>query len=94
MVEINTSCPVAVEVYDKNTNGLVAALSSEDATLPSCEYGTLYLLGENNKTKCFALNSDAYYAKIIPYDDGTMRISVVTTDKMAWLPAKHSRMCN
>ena len=42
----------------------------------------------------FALNSDAYYAKIIPYDDGTMRISVVTTDKMAWLPAKHSRMCN
>lgn len=29
----------------------------------------------------FALNSDAYYAKIIPYDDETMRISVVTTDE-------------
>ena len=79
--QFNTSCPVAVEVYDKNTNGLVAALSSEDATLPSCEYGTLYLLGENNETKCFVLNSDAYYAKIIPYDDGTMSISVVTTDE-------------
>ena len=79
--QFNTSCPVAVEVYDKNTNGLVAALSSEDTTLPSCEYGTLYLLGENNETKCFVLNSDAYYAKIIPYDDGTMSISVVTTDE-------------
>lgn len=79
--QFNTSCPVAVEVYDKNTNGLVAALSSEDATLPSCEYGTLYLLGENNETKCFVLNSDAYYAKIIPYDNGTMSISVVTTDE-------------
>ena len=79
--QFNTSCPVAVEVYDKNTNGLVAALSSEDATLPSCEYGTLYLLGENNETKCFVLNLDAYYAKIIPYDDGTMSISVVTTDE-------------
>ena len=79
--QFNTSCPVAVEVYDKNTNGLVAALSSEDAALPSCEYGTLYLLGENNETKCFVLNSDAYYAKIIPYDDGTMSISGVTTDE-------------
>ena len=86
--QFNTSCPVAVEVYDKNTNGLVAALSSEDATLPSCEYGTLYLLGENNETKCFVLNSDAYYAKIIPYDDGTMSISVVTTDENGMVTGK------
>ena len=86
--QFNTSCPVAVEVYDKNTNGLVAALSSEDATLPSCEYGTLYLLGENNETKCFVLNSDAYYAKIIPYDDGTMSISVVTTDENGMVAGK------
>lgn len=80
-----------VEVYNAATNSLVASLSSEDTALPSSEYGTMYLLGENNETKCFVLNSDAYYAKIIPYGDGTMSISVVTTDENGTVSGKAFR---
>ena len=89
--QFNTSCPVMVEVYNAATNSLVASLSSEDTALPSSEYGTMYLLGENNETKCFVLNSDAYYAKIIPYGDGTMSISVVTTDENGTVSGKAFR---
>ncbi|MGM9599566.1 MAG: leucine-rich repeat protein, partial [Faecousia sp.] len=79
--QLYASCPVTVEVYDKTTDQLIASLSSEDEEIQSCEYGSLYLLGENNETKCFVLNSDAYYARIIPYDDGTMDVTVAVTDE-------------
>ena len=77
--ELYTSCPVLVEVYNKESDQLIATLSSEDEEIASCMYGSLYLLGENNETKCFVLNDDAYYAKIIPYGDGTMDVTVVAT---------------
>ena len=89
--QFNTSCPVTVEVYDKVTDTLVASLSSAEGGLPSCEYGTLYLLGENNETKCFVLDSDSYYAKITPYDDGKMNVSVVTTDETGVVAGKAFR---
>ena len=89
--QFNTSCPVTVEVYDKATDTLVASLSSAEGGLPSCEYGTLYLLGENNETKCFVLDSDSYYAKITPYDDGKMNVSVVTTDEAGVVTGKAFR---
>ena len=66
-------CPVTVEIYDANGEKL-AALSSEDESIQDCEYGTLYLMGENNETKAFVLNSGAYTAKIIPYNSGTMNV--------------------
>ena len=67
------SCPVTVEIYDSNGEKL-ASLSSEDESIQDCEYGTLYLMGENNETKAFVLNSGAYTAKIIPYNSGTMNV--------------------
>ena len=76
-----TSCPVKVEVYDKNTNELVASLSSIDESIEENPYCSMYLMGENNETKCFVLSSDEYYAKIIPYDDGTMDISIISEDE-------------
>ena len=66
-------CPVTVEIYDSNGEKL-ASLSSEDKSIQDCEYGTLYLMGENNETKAFVLNSGAYTAKIIPYNSGTMNV--------------------
>ena len=76
-----TSCPVKVEVYDKNTNELVASLSSIDESIEENPYCSMYLMGENNETKCFVLSSDEYYAKIIPYDDGTMDIAIISEDE-------------
>ena len=67
------SCPVTVEIYDSNGEKL-ASLSSEDESIQDCAYGTLYLMGENNETKAFVLNSGAYTAKIIPYNSGTMNV--------------------
>ena len=78
--EFYTSCPVSVEVYDSETDQLFASLSSEDGSIPACEYVTMYLMGENNETKCFVFNEGSYYAKIIPYDDGTMNVGVITSD--------------
>ena len=78
--EFYTSCPVRVEVYDAETDQLLASLSSEDGSIPACEYATMYLMGENNETKCFVLKEGSYYAKIIPYDDGTMNVGVITSD--------------
>ena len=78
--EFYTSCPVSVEVYDSETDQLFASLSSEDGSIPACEYVTMYLMGENNETKCFVLNEGSYYAKMIPYDDGTMNVGVITSD--------------
>lgn len=66
-------CPVTVEIYDSNGEKL-ASLSSEDKSIQDCAYGTLYLMGENNETKAFVLNSGAYTAKIIPYNSGTMNV--------------------
>ncbi len=76
-----TSCPVKVEVYDKNTNELVASLSSIDESIEENPYCSMYLMGENNETKCFVLSSDEYYAKIIPYDAGTMDIAIISEDE-------------
>jgi uncharacterized protein YjdB len=70
------SCPVLIDIYDKNTGDKVASLSSEDETIMNCEYGTLYLMGENNETKCFVLYSGEYRAEITPYDDGAMDVLV------------------
>lgn len=70
------SCPVRIDIYDVNTNVKVASLSSEDQAIMDCEYGTLYLMGENNETKCFVLYSGEYRAQIIPYDNGTMDVLV------------------
>lgn len=75
---IYAKCPVTVEIYDKNGNK-VASLSSKDDEIASCEYGTLYLLGENNETKYFLLNDNTYTAKIIPYDTGKMDVMIVET---------------
>ena len=76
-----TSCPVKVEVYDKLSDRLLATLSSNDEKILECDYGTMYLLGDNNETKCFVLNDGSYYAKIIPYDDGTMNVRVVSRNE-------------
>lgn len=65
-----------IDIYDVNTNVKVASLSSEDQAIMDCEYGTLYLMGENNETKCFVLYSGEYRAQIIPYDNGTMDVLV------------------
>lgn len=70
------SCPVRIDIYDVNTNVKVASLSSEDQAIMDCEYGTLYLMCENNETKCFVLYSGEYRAQIIPYDNGTMDVLV------------------
>lgn len=70
------SCPMLIDIYDKNTGDKVASLSSEDETIMNCEYGTLYLMGENNETKCFVLYSGEYRAEITPYDDGAMDVLV------------------
>ena len=75
---IYAKCPVTVEIYDKDGNK-VASLSSKDDEIASCEYGTLYLLGENNETKYFLLNDNTYTAKIIPYDTGKMDVMIVET---------------
>lgn len=75
------SCPVLIDIYDKNTGDKVASLSSEDETIMNCEYGTLYLMGENNETKCFVLYSGEYRAEIIPYDNGTMDVLVTEADE-------------
>ena len=75
---IYAKCPVTVEIYDKDGNK-VASLSSKDNEIASCEYGTLYLLGENNETKYFLLNDNTYTAKIIPYDTGKMDVMIVET---------------
>lgn len=75
---IYAKCPVRVEVYDQ-AGALVASLSSQDESIATCEYGTLYLLGENDETKCFVLDGAGYTAKIIPYDTGTMDLMLVET---------------
>ena len=68
------SCPVRINIYSNSTGELAASLSSEDPDIMDCEYGTLYLMGENNETKCFVLNSGDYWAEILPYDNGTMDV--------------------
>ena len=68
------SCPVRINIYSNSTGELAASLSSEDPDIMDCEYGTLYLMGENNETKCFVLNSGDYSAEILPYDNGTMDV--------------------
>lgn len=79
--QLKVSCPVIVNVYEKSTNSLIASLSSEDDSIGNCEYGSLYLMGESNETKCFLLYSGDYYAEIIPYDDGEMEILVTDIDE-------------
>ena len=68
---ISVSCPVTIKLYDQSGN-LAAALSSNDETIQNCDYGTLYLLGENNETKYFLLNSSEYRVEIEPYPDSSM----------------------
>ena len=68
------SCPVRINIYSNSTGELAASLSSEEPDIMDCEYGTLYLMGENNETKCFVLNSGDYWAEILPYDNGTMDV--------------------
>lgn len=77
---ISVSCPVRVNIYDISGN-LVASLSSEDDEIADCEYGTMYLLGENGETKYFLLNSEDYKIEIVPYADGTMDVSITNSNK-------------
>lgn len=79
-VGISVSCPVRVNIYDLSGN-LVASLSSEDDEIADCEYGTMYLLGENGETKYFLLNSEDYKIEIVPYADGTMDVSITNSNK-------------
>lgn len=77
---ISVSCPVRVNIYDMDDN-LVASLSSEDDEIADCEYGTMYLLGENGETKYFQLNSEDYRIEIVPYADGTMDVSITNSNE-------------
>ena len=77
---IAVSCPVKVNLYDEN-NQLVAFLSSnEEGIITDNRYGTLYLLGENGETKYFYLNSADYRVEIVPYDAGTMDVTITQTE--------------
>lgn len=77
---ISVSCPVRVNIYDMSGN-LVASLSSEDDEIADCQYGTMYLLGENGETKCFLLSSENYKIEIVPYADGTMDVSITNSNE-------------
>ena len=59
---------------------LVASLSSEREEIEDNRYGTLYLLGENGETKYFYLNSADYRVEIVPYDEGTMDVTITQTE--------------
>lgn len=72
---VAVSCPVVVNIYDAD-NQLVASLSSEHEEIADNRFGTLYLLGENGETKYFYLNSADYRAEIVPYDAGTMDVTI------------------
>lgn len=79
-VGISVSCPVRVNIYDLSGN-LVASLSSEDDEIADCQYGTMYLLGENGETKYFLLSSENYKIEIVPYADGTMDVSITNSNE-------------
>lgn len=79
-VEAYGMCPIRVDVYDMQDN-LLATLSSEDKSPSTDEYGSFYLLGEDNDTKYFILASDQYKMQIRPYDSGTMDVAIVKKDK-------------
>lgn len=78
---VAVSCPVTVNLYDASGD-LVASLSSdgEKGSIDS-SYGTLYLLGENGETKYFYLNSADYRVEIVPYDAGTMDVTITRTEE-------------
>ena len=72
-------CPIIVDVYDKNNN-LLATLSSENEEDIESEYGSFYILGDDNETKYFIAASDEYRVEISAYDEGTMSVATVERD--------------
>lgn len=74
---IMVACPVTIKIFDKETCELITSVSSDDNDYKDdSPYFTVYTLGENNEIKCVALSSDQYYMEIVPYDTGTMDVSV------------------
>lgn len=75
------SCPVRIDVYDKDHTTLLASLSSEDETIQSVPYGSFYLMGENNETKCFVYDPAQYQVEFVPYEDGTMDVMILNGEE-------------
>ena len=79
--EFYGKCPIVVDVYDKEDN-LLATLSSENEEVAESEYGSFYILGDNNQTKYFITSSDEYRVEISAYDEGEMSIATVERDEI------------
>lgn len=74
---VMVSCPVTVNVFEKDTCELVASLSSDEIEYENdIPFLSTYVLGENNETKCVVLTSDNYYIEVEPYDTGEMDMSI------------------
>ena len=79
--EFYGKCPIVVDVYDKEDN-LLATISSENEEVAESEYGSFYILGDNNETKYFVASSNEYRVEISAYDEGEMSIATVERDEL------------